>query len=73
VIKVSSEFYFHREAIDALVSKMKEKASLTPDRQIDVPAFKALAGISRKYAIPLLEYFDSKRITARQGDKRRVL
>jgi selenocysteine-specific elongation factor len=38
-----------------------------------VPQFKALAGVSRKYAIPLLEYLDSERITRRAGDKRIIL
>jgi selenocysteine-specific elongation factor len=40
---------------------------------IDVPKFKELAGVSRKYAIPLLEYFDSKRLTVRAGDKRVIV
>jgi len=35
--------------------------------------FKELAGVSRKYAIPLLEYFDREKITRRAGDKRLVL
>jgi selenocysteine-specific elongation factor len=71
--KVSAEFYFNAGAITSLVAKLQDHASRTPDRSIDVPAFKEMAGISRKYAIPLLEYFDSKRITVRQGDKRRVM
>ncbi|HYK22047.1 MAG TPA: SelB C-terminal domain-containing protein [Pyrinomonadaceae bacterium] len=37
---------------------------------IDVAAFKDLAGVSRKYAIPLLEYLDREQITRRGGDKR---
>ncbi len=73
VIKVSSEFYFNRQAIDSLVSKMRKQAAMTADRLINVPAFKSLAGISRKYAIPLLEYFDSSSVTVRLGDKRRVI
>jgi len=44
-----------------------------PERSIDVPAFKELAGVSRKYAIPLLEYFDSTRVTVRRGDKRLIV
>jgi selenocysteine-specific elongation factor len=38
-----------------------------------VPEFKELFGISRKYAIPFLEFLDRKRITRRMGDKRMVL
>jgi selenocysteine-specific elongation factor len=44
-----------------------------PHRLIDVAAFKELAGVSRKYAIPLLEYFDNERVTRRSGDKRLIL
>jgi len=44
-----------------------------PDRLIDVAAFKDLAGVSRKYAIPLLEYFDREQVTRRAGDKRLIL
>jgi selenocysteine-specific elongation factor len=40
---------------------------------IDVPQFKEIAGISRKYAIPLLEYFDREKVTRRAGDKRIIL
>jgi selenocysteine-specific elongation factor len=71
--KVSEEFYFARGAIDDLVDKMKTFAAVTSDRLIDVPKFKEIAGISRKYAIPLLEYFDRERVTRRAGDKRLVL
>jgi selenocysteine-specific elongation factor len=38
-----------------------------------VAAFKGLTGISRKYAIPLLEYLDRERVTRREGDERIIL
>jgi len=38
-----------------------------------VGQFKQLAGVSRKYAIPLLEYLDRERVTRKQGDHRIVL
>jgi selenocysteine-specific elongation factor len=44
-----------------------------PERLIDVAAFKELSGVSRKYAIPLLEHFDRTRVTRRAGDKRLIL
>ena len=53
--------------------KIREFAGKTSGRLIDVSAFKDLAGVSRKYAIPLLEYFDRTKVTARSGDKRVVL
>ena len=42
-------------------------------QRLDVTVFKQLAGVSRKYAIPLLEYLDRERVTIRQGDQRLVL
>jgi selenocysteine-specific elongation factor len=73
IVKVSEDFYFTSEALNRLVENLKNFASDSPDRLIDVPAFKDIAGISRKYAIPLLEYFDRERITRRAGDKRLIL
>lgn len=73
IVKVSEEFYFANAAIEDLTSKIREFASGTTDRLIDVAKFKEIAGVSRKYAIPLLEYFDRERITRRAGDKRLIL
>lgn len=73
IVKVTDEFYFARSAIDELASQLQNFAANTTDRLIDVPKFKELGGISRKYAIPLLEYFDREHITARSGDKRVIL
>jgi selenocysteine-specific elongation factor len=41
--------------------------------RFDVATFKAWTGVSRKYAIPLLEYLDRERITRRDGDARLIL
>jgi selenocysteine-specific elongation factor len=73
VVKVTEEFYFERETIEELIKNLKDSAAKTQDRLIDVAAFKEMAGVSRKYAIPLLEYFDRERITRRAGDKRLIL
>lgn len=73
IVKVTDEFYFAREVIDELASRLRQYAAASADRLIDVPAFKELAGISRKYAIPLLEYFDRERVTRRAGDRRLIL
>jgi selenocysteine-specific elongation factor len=40
---------------------------------MDVAKFKELTGVSRKYAIPLLEYLDRERVTKRVGDAREIL
>jgi selenocysteine-specific elongation factor len=73
LVKVHGEMFFHRAALDDLTKKLRAQADRTPDRAIDVGAFKDLAGISRKYAIPLLEYFDRLRVTRREGERRIVL
>ena len=73
IVKVSDEFYFTQNVINELVERLKNFAEKSSDRLIDVPTFKDLANISRKYAIPLLEYFDRERITRRAEDKRLVL
>lgn len=73
VVKITEEFYFDSEAISKLIKNLKDFADLSPDRLIDVAAFKDIANVSRKYAIPLLEYFDRERVTRRAGDKRLIL
>ena len=73
VTQITPEFYFSTTVIDGLIGRLREHAAASPDRMIDVPQFKQLAGISRKFAIPLLEYFDQRKITARRGDKRIVI
>ena len=73
LVRVHGEMFFHRSALDDLTRRVREHASRKDDRAIDVAAFKELAGISRKYAIPLLEYLDRERVTRREGDRRIVL
>jgi selenocysteine-specific elongation factor len=46
---------------------------LSKDARLDVPAFKERYGVTRKFAIPLLEYLDRERVTRRVGDSRVVL
>jgi selenocysteine-specific elongation factor len=73
LVKVHGEMFFHRAALNDLTKRLREYAGRHADRAIDVAAFKDLAGISRKYAIPLLEYLDQTRVTRREGDRRIVL
>jgi selenocysteine-specific elongation factor len=66
--------FMHSQAIADLTAKLHAYGSQhEPDRLIDVAAFKDLAGVSRKYAIPLLEFFDRAHVTRRAGDKRIIL
>jgi selenocysteine-specific elongation factor len=73
LVKVHGEMLFHRAALDDLARRVRDYGARQNDRSIDVAAFKDLAGISRKYAIPLLEYLDRQKITRREGDRRIVL
>ncbi len=68
LIKVKEDLYFHKKAIEelkrGLVDFIKEKGEIT------TPELKELTGVSRKYTIPLIEYFDKIQLTVRIGDKR---
>jgi len=63
------EIYIHREPLATLRFQMSKFRGQT----IDVGSFKQLTGVSRKYAIPLLEYLDRERVTRKAGDQRLVL
>jgi selenocysteine-specific elongation factor len=71
LIKISEDLVFHHSALAALRGKMSAQKPKSP--KIDVAQFKELAGVSRKYAIPLLEYLDRERVTRRVGDLREIL
>jgi selenocysteine-specific elongation factor len=71
LIKVSDQLVFHRSALDELRKQITKYKSTSPN--IDVGKFKELTGVSRKYAIPLLEYLDRERVTRRVGDAREIL
>ena len=71
LIKVSDDLVFHRSALEQLRRQMA--AYKTKSGKIDVASFKELTGVTRKYAIPLLEYLDRERVTKRVGDVRQIL
>jgi selenocysteine-specific elongation factor len=71
LIKVADDLVFHHSALAQLRASLALKKTRSP--RIDVAAFKGLTGISRKYAIPLLEYLDRERVTRREGDERIIL
>jgi selenocysteine-specific elongation factor len=71
LVKISDDLVFHRDALVDLRHRMAAEKSKSP--KIDVARFKDLAGVSRKYAIPLLEYLDRERVTRRIGDERVIL
>jgi len=71
LVKVSDELVFHSSALQQLRKQMASEKSKSPN--IDVARFKELTGVSRKYAIPLLEYLDRERVTRRVGNERIIL
>jgi selenocysteine-specific elongation factor len=71
LVKVSDDLLFHKDALADLRKRIaNEKAK---SARIDVARFKELTGVTRKYAIPLLEYLDREHVTRRVGDERIIL
>jgi len=69
--KVTEDLIFHRSALRQLKELLvRRKAQCN---RINVALFKEITGLSRKYAIPLLEYLDRERVTRREGDERIIL
>jgi selenocysteine-specific elongation factor len=72
LVKVSSDLVFHRNTLlklrEMLAKYRKERGARLP-----ITVFKELTGITRKYAIPLLEYLDREQVTRRAGDERVIL
>jgi len=69
LVRISGEMVVHHSAIEALRRMLEERK---PAR-FTVGTFKEWTGVSRKYAIPLLEFLDRERITRREGEERLVL
>jgi selenocysteine-specific elongation factor len=72
LVRVSADLIFHSSALGKLSALLAGYKKTTGER-ITVPGFKELTGITRKYAIPLLEYLDRQRLTRRAGDERVIL
>ena len=70
LIKVKEDIYFHATVIQELQQRLV--AYLKEHGEISTPQFKEMTQASRKYTIPLLEYFDAQRFTIRIGDMRRL-
>ena len=68
LIKINEELIFTREALDNL--RKNYKALLVKEGKATPVSFKELTGLSRKYIIPLMEYFDTDKLTMRVGDHR---
>jgi selenocysteine-specific elongation factor len=71
LVKISDDLVFHQSALVDLRQRMAAEKTKSP--RLDVARFKDLTGVSRKYAIPLLEYLDREHVTRRVGDERVIL
>jgi selenocysteine-specific elongation factor len=68
VVKVKADVFYEPKSLQVLQEKLI--AFLRENDGIAPPQFREITGLSRKYMIPLLEYFDQEKITMRVGDKR---
>ncbi|HVA00155.1 MAG TPA: selenocysteine-specific translation elongation factor [Terriglobia bacterium] len=71
LVKVAADLVFHQSALNRLRELLVGQRA--KQNRINVAIFKNLTGLSRKYAIPLLEYLDRERVTRREGDERVIL
>jgi selenocysteine-specific elongation factor len=69
LVRVSEELVFHQSAIEKLRQFLAERRAA----RFNVGTFKEWTGVSRKYAIPLLEFLDREHVTRREGEERVVL
>lgn len=68
LLKISESLYFLTDEVNSLAGRLSEYIQSHGD--IDAQGFKDLTGLTRKFSIPLLEYFDRIKLTIRIGDKR---
>jgi selenocysteine-specific elongation factor len=72
LVKIAEDLVFHQSAV-ARLRDMIANYKKTKGAKLPIGAFKELTGVTRKYAIPLLEYLDRERVTRRVGDERVIL
>ena len=68
IVKIKDDLYFHQKAVRDLEERLV--AFLKKNGEITTPQIKGMTGVSRKYTIPLIEYFDKTQVTVRVGDSR---
>ncbi len=70
LVKIKEGLYFHKDVIETLKAKLV--SFLAANTQITTPQLKEVTGVTRKYMIPLIEYFDAIKVTIRVGDVRKL-
>ncbi len=71
VLRLDGSLMFTKQNYEILISQVKKY--FNSNTELSVPEFKELAGTSRKYAVPLLEYLDKQKITYRDGNSRKLV
>jgi len=72
LVKIAQDLVFHKNAVTKLRELVANYKKASGER-LPIGAFKDMTGVTRKYAIPLLEYLDRERVTRRAGDERVIL
>jgi selenocysteine-specific elongation factor len=67
--RVGGKWIVHQEVLDEIIRSLQTWGV----ENFDVGAFKERFGLTRKLAIPILEWLDSRRVTRRQGDRRQLV
>lgn len=70
ITKIKEDLFFSNQAIEDLKKRLVD--FFRTKEELTTPDFKEIAGVSRKYLIPLIEYFDARNVTIRVGDTRRL-
>ena len=70
IVKAKEDLYFYTEAVENLKKRLVD--FLVSNKEMTTPQFKDMTGVSRKYLIPLIEYFDAQNVTIRVGDIRKL-
>ena len=68
LVRVSSSLYFARRPVEELRARVV--SYLEANDKIDPAGYKELTGQTRKYTVPLMEHFDTEKLTLRQGNFR---
>jgi selenocysteine-specific elongation factor len=69
VVRSTEGFFIHARWLDEIIRKVRGLGK----KELTVADFKAMTGLSRKYAIPLLELLDEMGVTRRTGPGREIL
>jgi len=67
-VRINDSFHLHKDTIENIRADLKKH--LEEKKEITMAEFRDLARTSRKFAVPIMEYFDSQKLTQRVGDKR---